>query len=74
MPARTRPISAVSRPSAYQRRADSFALHLRMGSAMNDAFDRFPTLQRCATDVITVGELRRTLATGQPMRISTEST
>jgi tyrosyl-tRNA synthetase len=40
-----------------------------MGSAMNDIFDGFPTLQRCAVDVITASELRRKLTAGRPMRI-----
>lgn len=36
---------------------------------MNDVFDGFPTLQRCAADVITASELRSKLTAGRPMRI-----
>jgi tyrosyl-tRNA synthetase len=36
---------------------------------MHDVFDSFPTLQRCAADVITADELRGRLAAGRQLRI-----
>jgi tyrosyl-tRNA synthetase len=40
-----------------------------MGSPVNDVFDGFPTLRRCAADVIAASELRSKLTAGRPMRI-----
>src|SRR5580700_6059186 len=40
-----------------------------MGSPVNDVFDGFPTLRRCAADVIAASELRSRLTAGRPLRI-----
>jgi hypothetical protein len=40
---------------------------------MNDVFDTFPNLQRCAADVITTAELGRRLATDARCESSTAS-